>query len=147
MQSNKTSKLSGIPFLSFLYAAAAGHIIFAIPAIGGVLILNLTDVKSLFFIFIPIAILSIPISAAFSWLIAKGSNWTNTTSAIIAACSVPGRFYAVLFGGLFGFRLFYTAGGIIFAVLFYFIALVITIPIGTRISKKVIASLDTQDQL
>ena len=101
-----TTKLPEIPFITFLSVTIAGHLIFAIPAIMGILLFNLMNVKSLFFIFIPIVLISIPISAAFAWLIAKGSNWVNTSAAITAVCSVPGRIYGIFFGGLLGSHFF-----------------------------------------
>jgi hypothetical protein len=93
------------------------------------------DVKALFFIIVPIAFISIPISAAFAWLMAKGSNWVNTSAAITAVGSVPGRVYGILFGGALGFHLFNTAGGIIVAILFYFLALALTILLGKFLSR------------
>jgi hypothetical protein len=135
-----TTKLPDISFSSFLYATIAGHLIFAVPAIIGVLLLRLMDVKSLFFIFVPIVLISIPISATFAWLIAKGSNWVNTTAAITVACSLPGRVYGILFGGLLGFHFFGTVGGVIVAILFYLLAFVSTIPLGKFLSGKVISA-------
>jgi hypothetical protein len=129
-----------IPFSTFLYVTTAGHLIFAVPAIIGVLLFSLMDTKSLFFILVPIVLISIAMSAAFAWLIAKGSNWatTSTTAGVTAACSLPGRIYGILFGGLLGFHFFGTVGGIIVAILFYFLALVFTIPLGKYFSRKVI---------
>ena len=132
------TKLSDIPFSSLLYVTVAAHLIFAIPAIIGVLLFSLIDVRALFFIFVPIVLICIPISAAFAWLIAKGSNWVNTTEAVTAACSLPGRICGILFGGLLGFRFFGTVGGVIVAILFYLLALVVTIPLGKFLSRKVI---------
>ena len=133
-----TTKLPEIPFITFLSVTIAGHLIFAIPAIMGILLFNLMNVNSLYFIFIPIALISIPISAAFAWLIARGSNWVNTSAAITAVCSVPGKMYGIFFGGLLGFHFFNTAGGIVVATLFYFLALAATLPIGKLLSRKVI---------
>jgi hypothetical protein len=133
-----TTKLPEIPFITFLSVTTVGHLIFAIPAIMGILLFNLMNVNSLFFIFIPIALISIPISAAFAWLIARGSNWVNTSAAITAVCSVPGRMYGIFFGGLLGSHFFNTAGGIVVATLFYFLALAATLPIGKLLSRKVI---------
>ena len=136
------NKAQDIPFSSFLFATTAGHLIFAIPTIIGLLLFSLIDAKSLFFIFVPIALISIPISAAFAWLIAKGSNWASksTIAGVIAACSLPGRIYGILFGGLLGFHLFDTIGGVIVAILFYLLAVVLTIPLGKYLSRKVVSS-------
>jgi hypothetical protein len=127
-----------VPFSSFLHVTIIGHLIFAIPVISGILLLNLTDVKALFYIFIPIVFISIPINAAFAWLMAKGSNWVNTHAAILAVCSLPGRVYGILFGGLLGFHLFNTTGGTIFAILFYLLGLALAIPLGKFMSRKVL---------
>jgi len=133
-----TTNSPGIPFSSFLYVTIIGHLIFANPLISGILLLNLTDVKVLIFIFIPIVLISIPISAALAWLMAKGSNWVNASAAIIAVCSLPGRVYGILFGGLLGFRLFSTIGGVILAIVFYLLALAFAIPLGKYLSMKVL---------
>jgi hypothetical protein len=88
-------KITKVPFSTFLYATLAGHAIFGIPTVVAIIAFSLLGIEPLFFIILPIALVSIPLSATLSWLIAKGSNWINTPAAIIATCSVPGRFYAV----------------------------------------------------
>jgi hypothetical protein len=123
-------KISEVPFSTFLYITLAGHLIFAIPAIAAVILLDLMQLGPLFFIILSIAIIAIPVGAVFSWLIAKGSNWTHTSASLIASCSVPARFYAVFLGGLLGFRLFNTIGGIVLAIILYLCALVTSIPLG-----------------
>jgi hypothetical protein len=123
-------KITKVPFSTFLYDTLAGHAIFGIPTVVAIIAFSLLGKEPLFFIFLPIALVSIPLSATLSWLIAKGSNWINTPAAIIATCSVPGRFYAVLFGGLLGFRVFNTIGGILLAILLYVGAMLITVPLG-----------------
>jgi hypothetical protein len=132
------SKIPEIPFVSFLYITIAGHLLFAVPAIGGIWLFELLDIKELLFIFTPIILISIPISAVIAWLIAKGSNWVNTSAAITAACSVPGRVYGILFGGLLGFRYFGTSGGIIAAILFYLLAIALALRLGRYLASKVI---------
>jgi hypothetical protein len=137
-------KVPEIPFSTFLYATLAGHFIFAIPAFVAIILLDLMELKPLFFIFLPIALISIPVSAVLSWLIAKGSNWVSTTAAIMATCSVPGRFYAVLFGGLLGFRVSNTVGGIVLAVLLYLGALVTTVPLGKFLVRRLAPEIVSQ---
>ena len=132
-----TTKSSIIPFSSFLYVTIASHLVFAIPAIIGVLLLNLMDIKPLVFIFVPVALISIPISTAFAWLIAKGSNWLHTSAAITSSCNLPGRIYGILFGGLLGFHFFDTMGGVLLSVFFYLLAYGVTIPLGRFLSNKV----------
>lgn len=142
-----TIKSNGVPFSSFSYVTIAGHLIFAIPAIGGIFWLSLIGVRALFFIIAPITLLSIPITAAISWFIAKGSNWMNTSAAITAACSLPGRFYGVLFGGLLGFHLFSKIGilgGVILIILFYILALAITIPLSKFLSSRIISKTTSE---
>jgi hypothetical protein len=138
---NLDSKASEIPFSSFLYVALAGHLVFGIPAIIGILLLKLLEVKTLILITVLVAIIAIPCTAALAWLISKGSNWVNTPVAITATFSLPARFYPLLFGGFLGFRLFGMIGGIIVMVLFYLLAMVITIPLGKFVSRKVIPEL------
>ena len=137
-QLNTTQKAYDVPFAKFFYAVLIGHLIFAIPTLVAILLLHILEVKPLVFIIMPIAIVSIPIGAAVAWLIAKGSNWANTRSVITALCGVPGRFYAVLFGGLLGFRLFQFVVAIVFIVLFYIGAVLITIPLGRFLTKRLL---------
>jgi hypothetical protein len=131
-----TVKVLSVPFSKFIYATLIGHSIFAVPAVVAVILFDLMDVKALFFIILPIALISIPVSASLSYLMAKGSNWANTSTAIMVTCTVPGRFYAVLFGGLLGFRLFNTIGGIVLAVLFYLGAMTTTIPLDKFLVRR-----------
>jgi hypothetical protein len=123
-------KVPEVPFSTFINITFVGNFIFAAPVVIALILLDLVKIKPLLFIILPIALITIPISASLSWLIAKGSNWANTTPAIIAACSVPGRFYAVLFGYLLGFRAFNTVGGIVLAILVYPCALFTTVRLG-----------------
>ncbi len=132
-----TSKSAEIPFFSFLYATFVGNLVFAFPAIGGILLFNLVDIMAVLLI-LAVITLSVPVGAAMTWLIAKGSNWANTTAAITASCTVPGHFYGMLFGGLLGFHFFGTAGGVILAVLFFLLASAIAIPFGKFLSRKII---------
>jgi hypothetical protein len=133
-----TTRSPEIKFSVFLYITGWGYFVFGIPTIIGILLLGLKSVKSLIFIFIPIALISLPLTAAISWLIAKGSNWLNADKTIIAACSVPGRFFGVFLGGLLGYHYFKEIGGIIFAILFYFLYLAISFPLGKFLFSKVI---------
>ena len=112
-------KVTGVPFSKFFYVTMVSHFIFAIPTVIIVILLDLMKVKPLLFILLPIALISIPVSAVLTWLFAKGSNWVNTSGSIMATCSLQGKFYAVLLGGLLGFRILNVAGGIILAVLLY----------------------------
>lgn len=131
------TKIPDFSFVSFLYVTIIGHLIFAIPVLGGIWLLNLMDVKALFFIIVPIALISIPISAALGWLMAKGSNWVNTSATISGVCGLPGGLYSMLLGSALGFRLFSTTGSIIGAILFYILALALTIPLGKFLSSRV----------
>ena len=137
-------KIPEVAFSKFLYITLAGHLIFAIPAIVTVILFNLMQLEPLFFIILPIAIIAIPVGAALSWFIAKGSNWVNTSSSLIASCSVPARFYAVFIGGLLGFRLFNTLGGIVLAILLYLCTLVTSIPLGKFLIGRLAPEIATQ---
>lgn len=131
-------RVEPVPFASFLYAAAAGQLVFAVPAIVGGLLFDLLEGTAALIILVALALISIPIGAAFAWLIAKGSNWVNTPVAMTAVCSLPGRIYGPLFGGLLGFRLFSATGGVVLAVLFYLVARVATVPVSRFIMNRII---------
>ena len=140
-----TTRLSDVPFSSFFYATFLAHLCLIIPFIGGVLLFSVVDVKSLFLILAIIALPAIPLSAAFAWLIAKGSNWENTSKALLVTCGYPMRMYGMIFGGLVGFHFFNVIGGIIGAILFYVLAIFSTAPFGKFISSKVIREEVSQE--
>ena len=140
-----TTRLSDVPFSSFFYATFLAHLCLIIPFIGGVLLFSVVDVKSLFLILAIIALPAIPLSAAFAWLIAKGSNWENTSKALLVTCGYPMRMYSVIFGGLLGFHFFNVIGGIIGAVLSYVLAIFSTAPFGKFISSKVVREAVSQE--
>lgn len=133
-----TTRLPNVPFSSFFYATFLAHLCLIIPFIGGVLLFTVMDVKSLFLILAIIALPAIPLSAAFAWLIAKGSNWEKTSTALTVTCGFPMRMYSILFGGLLGFHFFNLIGGIVGVISFYILALFSTAPFGNFISSKVI---------
>jgi len=132
-----TTRLPEVPFSSFLYATFLAHLCLIIPFIGGVLLFNVMDVKSLFLILGILALPAIPLSAAFAWLIAKGSNWEKTSMTFVVICGFPMRMYGILFGGLLGFHFFNFVGGVVGVVLFYLLAFVSSAPFGKFISNKV----------
>jgi hypothetical protein len=141
-----TTRLPEISFSSFLYVTIVAHLIYVVPTIGGVLLFDLMDVKTLSLILAILALPAIPISAAFAWLIAKGSNWANTSAAFTITCGFPGRIYGILFGGLLGFHFFNTIGGIVGAIVFYLLAFVSTSPLRKFISSKVIPGIISQKE-
>jgi hypothetical protein len=132
-----TTRLPDVPFSSFLYATFLAHLCLVIPFIGGVLLFKVMDVKSLFLILVILALPAIPLSAAFAWLIAKGSYWKKTSMAFAITCGFPIRMYGILFGGLLGFHFFNLVGGIFGVILFYLFAFFSTAPFGKYISNKV----------
>ena len=101
-------------------------------------------VRSLFLILAIIALPTIPLSAAFAWLIAKGSNWEKTSMAFTVTCGFPMRMYGILFGGLLGFHFFSLVGGIVGVILLYLLAFFSTAPFGKFISSKVVPEIISQ---
>jgi hypothetical protein len=109
-----------IPLSTFFVITIVGQLVFTIPAIMIVLVFKLLQFDALLFIALPTIIIAIPVIAYFSWLLAKGSNWVNTKSAVIVSCIFPGRFFGVLVGGLLGYRLYGIVGGALLTILFFF---------------------------
>ncbi|MCP4371445.1 MAG: hypothetical protein GY797_25495 [Deltaproteobacteria bacterium] len=138
-----TQKPPKIPFSSFLYAVLVGHLVFGLPAISTIVLLNLIDIKSLFFIILLIAPISIPVSTVFSWLIAKGSNWENTSSAIVVTSLWPGKFYGFLLGGSLGLRFFGEVGALVLAVMFFLVARFAGVSLGEFLAEKIVLSQKT----
>ena len=144
-EASMTTRLPDIPFYSFLYATFLAHLCLIIPIISGVLLFHVIDVKSLFLILAIIALPAIPLSAAFAWLIAKGSNWENTSKALLVTCGYPMRMYGIIFGGLLGYHFFNIVGGIIGVILFYVLVFFSTAPFGKFISSKAVREPVSQE--
>jgi hypothetical protein len=68
----------------------------------------------------------------------------NTTAAISASCSVPGRFYSALFGGLLGVRIFHSIVGILLLIPFYIGTLFISVPLGKFLLRRLTAEIISQ---
>jgi len=136
-EASMTTRLPEVHFSSFLYATFLAHLCVIIPFIGGVLLFKIMDFKPLFLILAILALPAIPSSAAFAWLIAKGSNWEKTSIAFAVTCGFPMRMYGIFFGGLLGFHFFNLIGGIVGVILFYLLAFFSTAPFGKFISSKV----------
>jgi hypothetical protein len=133
-----TEKLPDIPFSLFVNMSVVGHFIFAVPAISSILFIKVMDVTTSLCVFFPIIILSIFISATFTWLIAKGSNWENTPIAIKTLCALP-SIYGGLFGGVIGSHFFGTLGSLLLAIVFVFIAFVVAIPLSKHFYDKIVS--------
>lgn len=100
---------NGIPLATFFLFASAEHLVFALPALVIILLLQLLDLKAALLIF-TIFILADPIASWMTWMIAKGSNWANTAAAMKTAGAISGQLYGALVGGLFGARFFGMVG-------------------------------------
>ena len=131
-----------IPASSFFVITLVGHLIFAIPAIIIILVLELLQVKALLFIALPTMLIFVPGGAYFSWLMAKGSNWVNTRTAVIASSVFSGRFFSVLVGGLLGYRLYGIIGGVLFVIPFFIGANVIGKVLGEFFVDRFIPELN-----
>ena len=108
-----------IPFSTFLAATVIGHLVYALPTLGVILIFGGTDAKPLTWIVLFVDVASILIGAPFTWLMAKGSNWVNASTGLVVAGSMPAAFHAILLGDWLGFRLFGAVGGGIGAILLF----------------------------
>ena len=133
---NTTKKSPDIPFSSFVNMSVVGHVIFAVPAVGSILFLKVMSAIASICVFFPFIMMSIFIGAAFTWLIAKGSNWENTPIAIKTLCALP-SFYGGLFGVLIGSHFFGTLGSFLFAIVFMYIALLVGISLSKHFCDKI----------
>jgi hypothetical protein len=110
--------MNRISFTRFFLFSEALHLTIAVPTLSVILLFQLLEMRAALVIF-TIFLLSSPIVSWLSWLMAKGSNWVNTTAAMKAVGGVSGQLYGALVGGLLGGHLFGTVGAIITAVLFF----------------------------
>jgi len=70
-----------VPLTRFLYLTFIAHVLLAIPFMGIVWATAEQPLTFLGFLVGPFLVLGVPIIATISWLVAKGSNWTNTRAA------------------------------------------------------------------
>ena len=108
-----------VPLSTFFVITIISQLVFTIPAVIIILVFNLLQLEAFLFIALPTILISIPIGAYFSWLMAKGSNWVNTKAAVVVSSIFPGRFFGVLLGGLLGYRFYGMIGGALFIILFF----------------------------
>jgi hypothetical protein len=100
--------------------------------------MNLVDIRSLILIIFILFILPVPLTSAFAWLIAKGSNWKNNQAAVAASWFLPINIFPLLLGGFLGFNFFQTWGGIILGAIFYIVAHLIYLLYSKRLTNKLI---------
>jgi len=98
-----------VSFGRLIGLSALGHLVSAVPAIALGWVLMPQSLKVWSVAFLPLSVLGIPLTSAFAWLWAKGSNWTNTRFAVIVLVLYPVRMYSMvvalfaggaLYGGL-----------------------------------------------
>ena len=131
-----TEKSPDIPFSSFVNVSVVGHFIFAVPAISSILFLKVMDAIASLCVFFPIIITSIFVGAAFTWLMAKGSNWENTPIAIKTLCALL-SIYGGIFGGVIGSHFFGALGSLLSAIVFMLIALVVAFLLSRHFYHKI----------
>ena len=134
--------LPDVPFRIFLYATLVAHIVHAVPTVVVLLFFDSTTAMPLLFILLILAVIKIPVVAAMTWLLAKGSNWVNSSLAMIVICRVAAMLYCVLIGAWLGFRLFGTAGGVIGAILLYLLARITSRRLGKLLTQKLLLVSD-----
>ena len=70
-----------VPLARFFYLTFVAHILVAVPFIGIVWATAERPFTFLGFLVGPFLVLGVPIIATICWLVAKGSNWSNTRAA------------------------------------------------------------------
>lgn len=103
-------------FRKFLGLACATHFAIGVPVLAVLAVLNLMPWRAVLLVFAFVLLLACPTVALVGWLIAKGSNWANASTAFKVCGIVPAQLYGFLGGGMIGFRAFGTVGGVIGAI-------------------------------
>jgi hypothetical protein len=93
------------------------HGIFAIPVLVLFVLLQRLPLNFFLILFVIFSGLGIPFSAGMAYMIAKGSNWINTRTSVIALGVFPGQIYGFLFGGSVGYYIWNSAGGVVGAII------------------------------
>jgi hypothetical protein len=121
-----TKENQPVTIRKYFKASILGIVIFAIPAIIFMMVINLLNSNILIIISL-ITLIEFPITSIIMWLIAKGSNWQNTKIGLITAFIFPSRIYSILVGGLVGFRIAGLVGGILGSIILFFLIRIIII--------------------
>lgn len=108
---------------------------FTIPSFILLVVLNPSDLEPAILLFIIYSLIS-PIAGLFTWLIDKGSRGENAVLAIKALGIWPFRIFGFLVGGMIGYRLAGSIGGIVGAILFYLIGRYIGLRFGSLLSIR-----------
>ena len=127
------TRLPGTPFRVFLQVALVGHLVYFVPTLTAFLLFDPQPVWVV--ILTAHAVVTIPLSTALAWLIARGSNWANTSMAMTLIGSVPAIFYCLLLGGVLGFRLFGARGSWVGGILMVLVAYLIRRPVGRLVTQ------------
>jgi hypothetical protein len=108
---------------------------FTIPSFILLVVLNPSDLEPAILLFIIYSLIS-PIAGLLTWLIDKGSRGENAVLAIKALGIWPFRIFGFLVGGMIGYRLAGSIGGIVGAILFYLIGRYIGLRFGSLLSIR-----------
>ncbi len=106
-----------IPFRNLLGFVVVEHAVFALPVLTLLVLFRFIPFEVALFLIAVFSVVVVPTSAGMAYLIAKGSNWVNTRAAVMASGVLPGQIYGLLFGGLVGYHLWKTPGGLIGAII------------------------------
>ena len=118
-----------------LIVAVICNLTFAIPSFILLVALNLIELEPAILLFIIYSLAS-PIAGLLTWLIDKGSRGENALLAIKALGIWPFRIFGFLVGGMIGYRLVGSIGGIVGAILFYLIGRYIGLRFGSFLSIR-----------
>jgi hypothetical protein len=128
--------MAEVPFRKFFYVTVLAHIVYAVPTVVVLLFFDSKNGRPVLFILLILAVIKIPVVTAMAWLLAKGSNWVNTSYAMMVIGGVTATLYGVVLGGWLSFRLFGTVGGVIGAIVFYLVARATGIRLGKLLANK-----------
>lgn len=91
-----------ITYFRLLQIALPSQFVVAIPCFGLVLALGWLPLALAAWLFGLFVFVATPLMAGFAWMIAKGSNWTNTPLAALLVCTYGLFKYLALLGLLAG---------------------------------------------
>ncbi len=131
-----------INFRKLILLTYISQAVFALPVLTFLVAFGQLSINSAILFGMIFSVITSPLYAAIMFLIAKGTNWANTSALIKVIGILPGRIYGLLAGGIIGFRALGVTGGIVLGVLFYLIGRWTGARVGPLLSKRMNTAID-----
>ncbi len=96
MRSIGSKPLGPVPLNQFVRLAVVSQLVLAVPFVLTIWVLGAPVNLFLGMLIGPFFVIGAPLLAVFSWMVAKGSNWTNTSAAATVVAGHAVQIYVLL---------------------------------------------------